>query len=407
MNCKFCGNRTIFVNNFGQMPIANGFHSKDNLDTYRFELATCFCESCKLFQLINQPDRRLMFHKNYPFFTGSSKAMVQHFRNLVGESIIPIIDKIDDPFVVEIGSNDGTLLKNIKEKGVRHLGIDPSENVVQRANSMGIESLHAFFGKDTAESVMRLHGPANVIIAANVICHLPDLKDLMIGIKKLLEGKGVFIFEEPYLGSMLDLVSFDQIYDEHVYIFSLTSISNICEKFDLELFDAIKQQTHGGSMRYFVGHKGKNVKSQRMTELLENEIHSGLDKVQTYLQFQNNCEAKKTNLIEVIKNIKNQGKKISGYAATSKSTTVLNYCGIDSNSIDYICDSTPEKIGKFSPGSNIPIVSIDFMHLNQPDYLILFAWNHESEIMEKERNNLGKQVKWIKFIPDVEIIDCV
>jgi methylation protein EvaC len=331
--------------------------------------------------------------------------MANHFRNLVDESIIPIIGKFDDPFVVEIGSNDGTLLKNIKEKGVRHLGIDPSENVVQRANSIGIDSLHAFFGTETALRVKKFHGPANVIVAANVICHLLDLKDLMIGIKKLLDDEGVFIFEEPYLGSMLDLVSFDQIYDEHVYIFSLMSIANICEKFDLELFDAIKQQTHGGSMRYFVGHKGKNFKSQRMTELLQNEILGGLDRAQTYIQFQNNCEAKKINLIEVIKNIKNQGKKISGYAATSKSTTVLNYCGIDSNLIDYICDSTPEKIGKFSPGSNIPVVSVDFMHLNQPDYLILFAWNHEFEIMEKEKNSLTEAVRWIRFVPKVEILD--
>ena len=403
MNCRFCESTTIPVNNFGQMPIANGFHSKDYLDTFRYELATVFCENCKLFQLIRQPDKELMFHQNYPFFTGSSKTMAHHFENLVTECIIPFIHEFKDPFVIEIGSNDGTLLENIKNKGIRHLGIDPSENVVARANSKGIESLNAFFGKNTAISIKKTHGSANLIVAANVICHLPDLKDLMTGIRELLHEKGVFIFEEPYLGSMLDLVSFDQIYDEHVYIFSLLSIKYICEEFGLELFDAVKQQTHGGSMRYFVGHKNKNIKTLRMSQLLETEIKSGLDRSEVYLEFQKKCEEKKKALIELIKNIKSRGKTISGYAATSKSTTVLNYCGINSTSIDYICDSTPEKVDQLAPGSLIPIVSIDFMHSNQPDYLILFAWNHEVEIMEKERDSLNKTLKWVRFVPKVEI----
>lgn len=403
MNCRFCESATVPVNDFGQMPIANGFHSKDNLDTYRYELATCFCENCKLFQLIRQPDKELMFHQNYPFFTGSSKTMAHHFENLVTECIIPFIHEFKDPFVLEIGSNDGTLLENIKNKGIRHLGIDPSENVVARANSKGIESLNAFFGKNTAIAIKKTYGSANVIVAANVICHLPDLKDLLTGIRELLQEEGVFIFEEPYLGSMLDLVSFDQIYDEHVYIFSLLSIKYICEEFGLELFDAVKQQTHGGSMRYFVGHKNKNVKTLRMSQLLETEIKSGLDRSEVYFEFQKKCEEKKKALTELIENIKSRGKTISGYAATSKSTTVLNYCGINSTSIDYICDSTPEKVGQLAPGSLIPIVSIDFMHSNQPDYLILFAWNHEVEIMEKERDSLNKTLKWVRFVPKVEI----
>jgi methylation protein EvaC len=158
-------------------------------------------------------------------------------------------------------------------------------------------------------------------------------------------------------------------------------------------------------MRYFVSRKGKNIKSQRLNSLLKSEVDNGLDNIETYLKFKNNCEEKKNKLTKLIKEIKSRGKSIAGYAATSKSTTVLNYCGINYTSIEYICDTTPEKIGKFSPGSNIPIVSIDFMHLNQPDYLILFAWNHEVEIMEKERNSLTEAVKWIRFVPQVEILN--
>ena len=404
MNCRFCQEETSIINDFGKMPIANGFHPTMDSDPYRFDLLTSFCDGCKLFQIVNQPAKELMFHNNYPFFTGLSKSMTGHFWRLVEEVVLPEVKRIDDPFIVEIGSNDGTLLQRVKAEGIRHLGVEPSANVFDRAMSAGVNSLNVFFGEESATSIRRGYGPANVIVAANVICHLPDLADLMSGICTLLDSEGVFIFEEPYLGSMLELVSFDQIYDEHVFIFSLLSVSNICSKFGLELYDAVKQPTHGGSMRYFVGHKGQKSKSFRLQKLLEEEISNGIDKVQTYLDFQNNCELKKSNLNRLIADIKHQGGRISGYAATSKSTTILNYCGIDSNSIDYICDSTPEKINTFAPGSNIPVVSMDFMHSNQPDFLLLFSWNHEKEIMEKEKGLLHSSVRWIKLVPEIGII---
>jgi len=387
------------------MPIANGFHPTLDSDPYRFDLLTSFCEGCKLFQIVNQPAKELMFHNNYPFFTGLSKSMTAHFWRLVEEVILPEVKKIDDPLIVEIGSNDGTLLQRVKAEGIRHLGVDPSANVVDRAMTAGVNSLNVFFGEESATSIKSNYGPANVIVAANVICHLPDLADLMRGICTLLDSDGVFIFEEPYLGSMLELVSFDQIYDEHVYIFSLLSISNICSEFGLELYDASRQSTHGGSMRYFIAHEGKRTKSRNLMDLLKEETAHGLDKLQTYIDFQRNCELKKANLNSLLASIKGLGKTIAGYAATSKSTTLLNYCGINSASVDYICDSTPEKIGTFAPGSNIPVVSIEYMHLNQPDYLILFAWNHEFEIMEKERNILKSGSQWIKFIPQVEVVE--
>lgn len=385
------------------MPLANSFRPVNEVDTYRFELKTVFCTNCKLFQIANQPEKELMFHAKYPFFTGLSKNMTNHFKSFVQNSILPHIVSKRDPFVVEIGSNDGTLLKFISENSIRHLGIDPSSNVVERAKKTGITSLNEFFSFSTAQVIKEKHGKADVIAATNVICHLPDLEDLFKGVKELLADDGIFIFEEPYLLSMLNLVSFDQIYDEHVYIFSLLSISNVCELHDLELYDAESQSTHGGSMRYYVCHKGKQQQSNRLQKGLSIEISNGLETLDTYIQFEKNCEKKKGQLIHLIQNLKKQGKSISGYAATSKSTTVLNYCGIDSSLIDYICDSTPEKIGMVSPGSNIPIVSIEYMHLNQPDYLILFAWNHEVEIMRNEKNKLIESVRWIKFVPGVEI----
>lgn len=401
--CRLCLNSIVNVNDFGTMPIANGFHYPNHLDNYRYELKTGFCESCKLFQLIHQPVKELMFHEAYPFFTSVSKKMVKHFQTFVEQSILPYVKNNSNAFVVEIGSNDGTLLQFLKDSKVRHLGIDPSANVVRMSTSKGLSSEVGFFDLGSAVKIKKEHGHADVIVAANVICHLPDLNDLFKGIKELLAEDGVFIFEEPYLLDMFNLVSFDQIYDEHVYIFSLMSVINICSKFELELIDAIPQITHGGSMRYFVSHKGRKRVDENVNRLFENEIKFGLNKLETYLLFSKNCEKKKLDIENLISGLKMQGKIVSGYGATSKSTTILNYCNLSGGLIDYICDSTPEKIGKVTPATKIPIVSIEHLHLHQPDYLILFAWNHEQEIFTKEKSKLSSNVKWIKFVPEVEI----
>jgi len=336
MPCRFCSNITIQINDFGTMPIANSFSSTIDPNSYRFQLITAFCDSCKLFQLVEQPNKELMFHGNYPFFTGLSKTMTKHFHNMVVDNLTPVLASKDSHFVVEIGCNDGTLLEKVKELGFRHLGVDPSSNVIEKANAKGISAELNFFGENTAQNIAEKHGKATIIFAANVICHLPDLKDLAKGIKELLAPEGIFIFEEPYAGSMLKLTSFDQFYDEHVYIFSLMSIRNIFESLGLELYDAIPQETHGGSMRYFIANSGRKTKTIRLQELLDDEIANGLDTLKAYENFEKRCQKTKVSLKEILTELKQSNKTVGGYAATSKSTTVLNYCGIDSKLISFI-----------------------------------------------------------------------
>jgi len=203
----------------------------------------------------------------------------------------------------------------------------------------------------------------------------------------LLSLDGTFVFEEPYLGSMFDQVSYDQIYDEHIYVFSVSSVSKIFERFNLYLVDAIPQKTHGGSMRYVV--KRKNDKSSQIKKIIEEEKIKKLDQIESCLMFKNNCEISKKRIVDKINILKNQGKSICGYAATSKSTTILNYCQIGCDQIDYICDTTSEKIGKFSPGMHIPIKDMDYFRKNQTDCIYLFAWNHKLEILNKEKNFKG------------------
>jgi SAM-dependent methyltransferase len=402
--CRLCQHETSKVIDFGSMPIANNFVKSKENDTYRFNMTATFCSLCYMFQINEQPEPAKMFHSEYPFFTSSSENMKKHFK-LMAKNHLPTSKNKEEIFVVEIGSNDGTFLKNIAEEGINHLGIDPSSNVVEIAQNQGINSEVHFFSEQTAEQISKRYQLADRIFAANVVCHIPNLNDFVKGIKTLLHPEGQFIFEEPYLLSMLEKTSYDQIYDEHVYIFSLKSIQYLFSKHELELVDAALQPTHGGSMRYIIQHKGRGRPTTRALNYLEREELIGVSKLSTYSQFAEKCEENKSQFVKLLKSLKSQGKIIGGYAATSKSTTVLNYCKIGIDLISYISDSTPEKIGKMCPGSYIPVISHEEMRVSPPDYLVLFGWNHEEEILNKERELSRSGLKWIRFVPEVKIFD--
>jgi methylation protein EvaC len=305
---------------------------------------------------------------------------------------------------MEIGCNDGTLLSNFVRSGIKHLGVDPSANVVKVARSKGVNAQVDFFGYETAKKIKASSGEFDLILAANVICHIPDMNDFAKGIEHLLTPDGRFIFEEPYAGDVLTKVSYDQFYDEHVYIFSCISVSKIFEKFNLELIDARHQDTHGGSMRYTIARKGSREIKTSSRDQIALEVIQGLDHIAAYHEFAKKCEVRKIELLALLSDLKSNGKTIAGYAATSKSTTILNYCAIDSKLIEFVSDSTPEKQGTFMPGSGIPVVAPEFLRDRKPDYIVLFAWNHEREILEKESELTSSGSKWIRFVPKVEVL---
>jgi methylation protein EvaC len=402
--CRFCGNKTTPVIDFGEMPIANRFVVEKQLDSYRFRLSASFCTECFLFQLDEQPKPELMFHENYPFFTGLSSTMTKHFKQMALESLEDVGRSLDDVQVLEIGCNDGTLLSNLVESEIKHLGVDPSANVVELARTKGVDAQVDFFGKETASKIASKRGKFDVILAANVICHIPDMRDFAAGIEILLTDSGRFIFEEPYAGDVLDKTSYDQFYDEHVYIFSCLSVSKIFAEYGLELVDVSRQSTHGGSMRYSLAKQGAREVSSSAREQIKWEYENGLDQVSSYYRFAENCKARKSELQNLLSELRSNGKKVAGYAATSKSTTILNYCAIDSDLIQFISDSTPEKQGTYTPGTYIPVVTPEFLRAEKPDFVVLFAWNHEAEILEKERELTKSGTKWIRFVPTVEII---
>ena len=389
MKCKITGRKINPFMSFGKMPIANGFLNKDKFDEeFFFEMEVGFSDDLSLFQLNDHPKPEMMFNENYPFFTGSSHQMKLHFKNYADWIKKYHPNKIKN--IIEIGSNDGTFLKNFNTKDYNTLGFEPSTNVAKRASMNGTNTINEFFNKNSVTNQKDFVKNTDLICAANVICHIPDLKDLIKSVDLMLNKNGLFVFEEPYLGSMFEKISYDQIYDEHIFIFSATSVRKIFKLFDMELVDVLPQTTHGGSIRYIIARKNNHKISNNVNKLLEKEKLRNLDNISSCKEFKARCELSKIKTRETLLKFKNNNYKIAGYAATSKSTTILNYCNINNEVIDYICDTTPEKIGKFSPGTHIPIVDMSHFKKFIPDVTYLFAWNHKDEIFKKEKNYKGK-----------------
>ncbi len=388
---------------FGKMPIANNFLNKEDFDNeYFFEMEPAFCNKCKTFQLVNQPDPTQMFNESYAFFSGTSEYMDKHFQGFAN-SVLSYLE--DDPFIIEIGSNDGIMLKNYAEKNIKHLGIEPSANVAKVARSKGVNTIVEFFNKDLGKKIAKEYGKASAFTAANVMCHIPKINSILEGIEILLKKDGLIIFEDPYLGEVIEKTTYDQIYDEHTFLFSVNSVKNLFQRHDMELIDLIPQDTHGGSMRYIICRKNTRPVTTKVEEILKKENDLGLTNPDTFLRFKTNCEKYKSELVNLLEGIRNKGETISGYAATSKSTTITNYCGITTKLIDCIYDTTPIKQGKFSPGAHIPVRPHSEFKNNYPDYALLFGYNHSKEIYEKEKDFVAQGGKWIVYVPEIKVIE--
>lgn len=400
--CLVCENIVEPVIDFGEMPIANGFLKEDQFPLEkRYPLRVGYCPKCKMLQLTEHVDKEEMFNENYAYFASTSRRMCEHFERFSEWAIDNYLS--ENPFVVEIGSNDGIMLQNYAKKNIKHLGIEPSANVAKVAIEKGINTRVCFFDADTAKEIRNEYGRADIIAGTNVMCHLPYIHSVFDGVSTLLKENGVLIFEDPYAGDIVERTSYDQIYDEHAFYFSVTSVSYLAEMHGLEVVDAIHQDVHGGSMRYVLANKGRREISDNVGRIREKEQEIGLDKIDTYKQFAENVRKNKDDFLKLLKKLKEEGKQIVGYGATSKSTTVLNYCGIGPEYIEYISDTTPIKQGKFTPGMHIPVKNYDVFKNNYPEYAVLFAWNHGKEIMDNEKEFRKNGGKFILYVDEVRI----
>ena len=402
--CLICRNEYEPFMSFGRMPIANGFLTEEQFaNEYFYELKVGSCGTCGMVQLAELVDRDRMFHSAYAFFSSTSTRMATHFKEFA-ELVMGDYLKSDDPFVVEVGSNDGIMLQHFAARGIRHLGVEPSTNVARSAIEKGVHTISRFFDEDLAHDIVAEHGQADAFLCANVMCHIPDLHTVAAGIKVLLKPGGFLLFEDPYLGDIVEKTAYDQIYDEHAFYFSVSSLSYLFEQHGLEVVDVFPQPVHGGSMRYVVAHRAAAEVSQRVAALRAKEEALGLGKAETYERFRICVESSRDELVQLLSDVGEKGKRVVGYAATSKSTTVTNYCGLTTEQLEFISDTTPVKQGKFSPGAHIPVKAHHAFASNYPDYALLFGWNHAAEIMAKEQEFKQIGGQWIVYVPQVQVM---
>lgn len=405
--CRICKSRDLyFFLDLGKTPLANSFikPGEESKEEFTFPLEVCFCKKCGLVQLGIVVPPELMF-RNYIYFSSTSTTMREHFALLAQE----VLDEYtsDNDLIVEIASNDGVLLKNMLGKNVRPLGVEPATNIAKVAIQSGVNTINEFFNLSLAKKILSEHGKAKVILANNVFAHIPDLLDCVSGMETLLDKNGVIIIECPHLYDLCKNTEFDTIYHEHLSYFSLRPLSYLFSKFGLELFDAKKfHNVHGGTLRLYVQRKsGQNqVNSDHLSNIENEEESLGLYSCEKYDLFAKNVKNLKSELVSFLENLKKSGKSISLYGAPAKGNTLLNYCKIGKNIVDFCVDRSPVKQGLLTPGMHIPIYGTEKLLESRPDYLLILAWNFKDEIISQQAQYAKSGGKFIIPIPKPKIV---
>lgn len=401
--CRICSGTVTEFFDLGQQPIADAFREPDSTGKeFFYRLAVGTCADCTMAQLMEEVPRDLMFHQDYPYHSSGSTVMREHFEG-IAEYFLANEVSGDDPFIVEIGSNDGIMLKAVAGAGVRHLGVEPSGGVADLAAAQGIDVRKDFFEESVALEILESRGKADVIFSANTYSHIPYVDSVLNGVRALLKPDGVFVFEDPYLSDIVERASFDQIYDEHFYFFTARSVKNMAERFGLELVDVERLPTHGGEIRYTLALAGARRPSAAVRELLAEEEERKLTDPATLADFADRVRRNRDRLVGELKRLRSEGRRVVGYGATAKSATVLNFCGIGPDLLEFISDSTPAKQGRVTPGTHIPVRPPEAFTSAYPDYALLLAWNHAEEIMAKETGFREAGGSWITYVPEVRI----
>lgn len=405
--CRVCGSRNLYkFLDLGEMPIPNGFLSAEDLKRpeKKYELACFLCEDCGFVQLTNVVNPQIMF-SNYLYVTAMANVMLNNFKHLSYEAH-KLLNLDKSSLVIDIGSNDGSLLTYFKRFGTKVLGIDPAKNLAELARKKDIPTEVKLFNLKTAEYVSRVYGKAKVITATNVVAHIDNLSELLRGVTHLLTKDGVFISEFPYHLDLMHKNEFDTIYHEHLSYISVKPWKQFVENFGLEIIEVRRLPIHGGSVR--ITHRKKQAKNTRHDKnvdyLINLETEAGLYNKETYDIFANRVFLLKETLLKTLKDLKKQKKRIVGLGAAAKGNVLTNFFGIGPDILDFIADSTPYKQGLYTPGMHIPIFPEDKISTYKPDYVLILAWNFADEIIKKQRAFQKRGGKFIIPIPKVRII---
>jgi methylation protein EvaC len=404
IKCRICGGTLHEFVDFGRQPMANAFPEPSQFaDEFFYRLAAGMCESCTMVQLIDEVPNERMFHGDYPYRSSGSMVMRAHFASVANHFMERELQG-PDKFIVEVGSNDGVMLNAIAKNGLRHLGVEPCDNLAKIAAANGVRVLNRSFHESSAAEIVATHGRADVVFSANTFSHISRIDSVFRGLDLLLSDTGIVVFEDPYLLDIVEGTSFDQIYDEHIYFFTVRSIAAMTARYGFELVDTERLPVHGGEVRYTLARPGERTPGPAIAELLELEDSQRLTEASTLGAFAANVARRRDELVTLLKDLRGQDKRIVGYGATGKSATAMNYCGIGTDLISFVCDNTPAKQGLYTPGVHVPIRPPEAFREFEPDYALLLAWNHADEIMQKEAEFREAGGRWILYVPEVRVV---
>ncbi len=402
--CRACdGEKLTLVLSLGETPLANSLveQARRSEPEPRFPLDLVLCESCSLLQITETVPPEVMF-RDYRYFSSFSDTMLKHAA-AIADRLVKERNLGASSLAAEIASNDGYLLKNYVRHGVPVLGIEPARNVAAVAEENGVRTIVEFFGRELGAELASKGTRADVLHANNVLAHVPDIRGVLAGAQAFLKDDGVMVIETPYVKPMLDHCEFDTIYHEHLFYWSITAFAAVARRVGLEVIDVEQLAIHGGSVRLFLRQKGSTSPSAAVTKLLADEEAWGVSRPDTYRAFAKRVGALKTELVDLLRKLKSEGKTIAGYGAAAKGSTLLNHFGIGADLIDFVADRSTHKQGRFMPGVGIPIVAPEELAKRRPDYCVLLTWNFADEILAQQKAYRDGGGKFIVPVPAVTI----
>jgi SAM-dependent methyltransferase len=406
--CRFCGTPLdLRFCDLGLQPLSNAFIREQDLDRMEpfYPLQADVCAQCLLVQ-VPQFETPEQIFGDYVYFSSFSDSWLAHCESFASDAITRF--KLDQSSrVVEIASNDGYLLKFFDRAGIPVIGVEPAGNVAQAAQAAGINTIIEFFGNDFAKTLATAEKHADLIICNNVFAHVPDLNDFTRGLCTLLKPDGVLSIEFPHLQRLIEQNQFDTIYHEHFCYFSFLTARRVLAHHGLDVFDVFQLPTHGGSLRVLAQHSGSGTQpvTERVAQLTEQEANFGIEQLSLYLDFDDKARAVKRDLLEFLIDAKREGKTVAGYGAPAKGNTLLNYCGIRQDFLDYTVDRNPEKQGRYLPGTRIPVHAPEQLKLTKPDYVLVLPWNIKEEVMGQNAYIRDWGGRFVIPIPSLQVMD--